>query len=404
MKNPVCLLVLLCLISAESHAQKDIAQWRGPERNGVYPEKNLLTGWPAGGPQLVWKYDSLGAGFSSAAVTSQRIYTVGTIDSVSYIFIFDHSGNLLSRKPLGREWMANWPGIRATPAIYGGLGYVVNGFGVLYCFSPENGDIIWSRDIMRDFNGRNQLYGFCENLVIDGNKLFCTPGGIEANVVALNRKTGDLIWTSRVNSDSCTYANPILIETNGKKFLIDQTQKTLFALDAENGNLAWKYELKSGLHPNTPIYRDGYLFVYDGSDEGSIMLKIDEDGTGAGKVWNNPEFMPIQGDAVALGDRLYGLGGGDKKFMCSDWKTGKEIYADSVNAVVITVISAENLIYSYDIRGNFRLLKPVENGFEKLGSFRVKGGSGLHCSHPVIQDGRLYVRHDNSLFVYNIAK
>jgi outer membrane protein assembly factor BamB len=245
----------------------------------------------------------------------------------------------------------------------------------------------------------------CENLVVDGDRLFCTPGGIETSVVALNRKNGDLIWKSKGNSDSSAYSNPILIETGGKKFFINQTQKSVSSFDSESGNLVWSYPLKAETHPNTPIYRDGYLFVVDGWKAGSVLLKVSDDGKSVTEVWKNLEIQPTQGDVVVLGDRMYGVGGNGNKFSCIDWKTGKEIYSDSIRIDVINIISSENLLYYYGLRGEFKLLKPTEKEFVKLGSFYIKGGNpNLHCSHPVIKVGRLYVRHDNSLFVYDIAK
>jgi len=383
---------------------QEIAQWRGPNRDGVYPDKNLLDKWPEGGPQLLWKYDSLGFGYSSAAVTSKNVYTVGTLDSISYVFNFEKNGKLLWKKPLGREWMVNWPGIRSTPTIYKGLGYVINGLGVLYCFDANTGNVVWVKDMVKEYQARNLEYGFCDNLVVDGDKVFCTPGGIEANVVALNRNNGDLIWKSPVNSDSVAYSNPTLIDVGQKKFFVNATMNTVFALNTLTGELAWEYPLKLKWHPNSFIYRDGFLYLVDGAKVGSLMLKTNNDGNGVNLVWENPKLSPVQGDAILLGDRLYGFSVIDKIMICADWKTGNEIYTDSLKAQVLTVAADKNNLYLYGDKGDFSLLKPTEIGFEKCGSFKVSGGSKIHCSHPVIDDGRLYIRHDNSLFVYNISK
>lgn len=396
--------VIVITILTQCNSKQEIAQWRGPNRDGVYPEKNLLTQWPESGPKLLWEYDSLGQGYSSAAVTSKRVYTVGTVDSISYVFSFDKNGALLWRKELGKDWTSNWPGMRSTPTIYNGLGYVLNGIGILYCFNAETGDIIWEKDILKEYNGRNLEFGLCENLVIDDDVLFCTPAGKEVTVVALNRKTGSLLWKNNVNSDSSAYSNPNLIKIGGKKYFINQTQKTLFALNAKTGELAWTYKLKSKWHPNTSIFKNGFLFIVDGA-AGCTMLKVKEDGKNVSEVWHNQSFLPVQGDAVLIGEQLFGLGNKGRSFLCVDWNTGKEVYSDSTRNNAISVISAENLLYCYELGGAFRLLKPTDKGFEKVGSFQVKGGNPkMHCSHPVINDGRLYVRHDNSLFVYDIAK
>ncbi|NVO09665.1 MAG: PQQ-like beta-propeller repeat protein [Bacteroidales bacterium] len=388
-------------------SKQEVAQWRGPERNGIYPEKNLMTQWPATGPQLLWKYDSLGKGYSAAVVTSNKVYTIGTIDSISYVFAFNTEGILLWKKKLGVDWTKNWPGIRSTPTIYNGLGYVINGLGVLYCFDAENGNIVWSKDIVKEYKCVFLGYGFCENLVIDGEKLFCTTASTDADVIALDRKSGDLIWKITGSNDSTSYSSPILVQIGENRFFVTQTNKRLISVDIKTGKLAWEYQLKGSPLANTPIYRNGYLFAVDNWKAGSFMLKINDNGYSISEVWRNSNIETQQGDMVLLGDRFYGLAGGDKKeFGCYEWNTGKEIYSDSMKVDIANVISAEGLIYCYQLRGGLvKLLKPKENGFEKLGSFKIKGGTEqLHCSHPVIKDGRLYIRHDNSLFVYDIAK
>jgi len=397
-------MIVSFAIFVQCNQKAEIAQWRGPDRNGTYPGQGLLTQWPDSGPQLLWQYDSLGQGYASVAVTSKGVYTIGTVDSISYVFAFDHSGNLQYKKELGRDWMKSWPGIRSTPNVYDGLGYVLNGFGVLYCFDTRDGRTVWTKDIFRDYKVDSLEFGYCENLLVDGNKLFVTPASAEALVVALNRKTGDLIWKSEGTWDSIAYTSPILIERGGRKFFVSQTKKVLFAVETETGKIAWKYPLKGDPLPNTPMFRDGYLFAIDYWKDGGFMLKVSDDGYGVQEVWRNPNLVNQQGDMVLLGDRMYGVGGKGRTFSGIDWNTGKELFQDSTKAQIINVISADSLLYCYELRGAFKLMRPTETGFEKVGSFVVKGGTKLHCSHPVIRDGRLYVRHDNSLFVYSIRQ
>lgn len=400
------LFVVTLAIFAKCTSKQEIAQWRGPERNGIYPGNNLLTEWPSDGPKLLWRFDSLGPGYASAAVTSDKVYTIGSIDSTSYVFTFDLEGKLLWKKPLGKDWMVNWPGMRSTPVIYNGLGYLLDGYGVLFCFNAENGDVVWSKDFVKEFKTTIPEFGLCENLLVDGDKVFYTPASSEATVVALNRKTGAVIWKSKGTNDSTTYCSPILIQVGGKKYFINQTKKALFSVNAETGELAWRHSIKGFSIAHTPIFKNGYLFTVDVWKAGSLMLKISDDGLSISEVWRNKEFDPQQGDVVVLGDKIYGAGYGGNKFMCVDWNTGNEVYSDSTRADIINVVSADNLLYTYELNGGgVKLIKPTEKGFVNLGSFKILGGTvKLHCSHPVIKDGRLYIRHDNSLFVYNIAK
>ncbi len=402
MKKKLILLAFALLLISESYAQEEIAQWRGPERNGNYPEKNLLSSWPAGGPPLLWKYDSLGSGYSSAAVTASHVYTVGMNDSTSYLFCFDLKGKLLWKSRLGHDWTVNWPGTRSSPLIYIDLGYVLNGEGMLYCFDLEKGKIAWQKDIRSEYGARSLEFGYCDNLVADGDKLFCSPAGLETTVVALNRKTGDLIWKSESLHDTNVYCSPILIERGGKKFYINQTRKSLYSVDAENGRIAWTAGLTGNFHPSTPLFFNGCLFAIDGGKSGSFMLKISEDGYSCSEIWRNTRLNVVQGHVVMLGDCIFGVC--DRKIVCIDRKNGNEIFNDSVKSNIQTFIAAGNCIYSYSDKGRIDLIEPASSRLLYRGSFQLTGGRKEHCSHPVIRDGKLYIRHDNSLFVYNVSQ
>lgn len=404
-----CILLLLQVIAISgmnpAFSQSEPTGWRGPNRDGHFPDKNLLTTWPAGGPQLLWKYENLGTGFASAAVTDDRVYTIGTLDSTSFVFCFDYQGKLLWKKALGPEWTRNFPGSRSTPTIFDGTGYYTNGNGMVYAFSAADGSIRWQRNLMTECLGTNRSWGFLDNLIVEGDRLYCTPSGLRKNVVALNRKTGAIIWESPGNGESSAYCTPVLIEIGGKKLFVTQPGKAYIAINPDNGKLAWKYE-KQEEHASshrTPIYRDGYLLGLDDENTGIVMLRIAPDGSAAEAAWKNPDLFTVQGEAVAIGNRIYSPGNRSKLY-CADWKTGKTLFSQTFGNGIFVLITSENLLYSYDVKGNFQLLQPLDDHVEIVGSFKVTGGSNEHFSHPVIKAGRLYIRHENSLFVYNISK
>jgi outer membrane protein assembly factor BamB len=395
---------LMVLYFTACFSQSGPTGWRGPNRDGIFNEKDLLTTWPSGGPQLLWKYEDLGTGFASAAVTADRVYTVGTHDSISYVFCFDHPGKLLWKKALGKEWTRNFPGSRSTPTLYDGTGYYTNGNGVVYAFSAADGSILWQRDLMIECQGTNRNWGFSDNLIVDTDKIYCTPSGKKQNVVALDRYTGKTIWEGEGNGESSAYCTPILIQRNNRKLFINQPGISYIALDPANGKLIWKYDKKEehlSSH-RTPIYKDGYLLGLDDETTGCVMLRIAPDGSDAEVAWRNPELFSVQGEAVVLGDRIYSPGN-RSKLVCADWKTGRTLFSEPFGSGIFVLIAAEDLIYSYDVNGNFKLLKALDDRMQIMGSFRVTGGSNEHFSHPVIRDGRLYIRHENSLFVYNIS-
>lgn len=401
MKKLILFAILLSCL--ECYSQHDVAQWRGPNRDGVYPEKNLLGKWPEGGPKLLWRYEALGKGYSSAAVTSTRVYSAGSIDSTLYLFSFDLAGKLIWKSKLGPEWNKDFPGPRATPLIYDGLGYITSGKGVLYCFDAQTGMVKWKKDLFNDIKGCNVRWGFTDNLIVDGNKLICTPGGISDNVVALDKNSGGVIWKSRGNGEPSAYCSPIIVEKNGKKFFITMTLRSLISIDIETGALVWKQNLAGDSHANTPIYSDGLLCGYD--VVGGVVLKLADDGKSVKEAWRNSHIRIPQGDGVVMNGNLFCYNPGQKKLVCFEWKTGNEKYSYNIDAAILTLVAADGLLYAYSFNGgSVHLLKPNGTSFDLMGKFYLPGKMDEHCAHPVIKDGRIYFRINNMLYAYSISR
>ncbi len=377
MRKIIVSIVFIAVIINPIFSQ-EISQFRGPNRNGVYTEKNLLTAWPKNGPELLWKYEKLGLGYASAAVTSNGVYTAGTIDSITYIFSFNKAGELLWKKPIGAEFMERYPGINSTPLIYGNLGYILTGLGKLYCFNTSNGDIVWTKDLFKDFDGENIIWGITENLLIDENKLYCTPGGKEYNVVALNRLTGKLIWKSQGNGEISDYCSPILINVGQEKYLITATDSSLLSINSNTGKLVWKYKLNIG-HVYLPYYSNGCLFIMGlARPSGYLMLKLNDDGKSVKKIWSTEYNDWRDGSGVVMNNKIYGgnLSGG--KLFCMDWNTGEMTDSVKIQSEASTLIAADNMIYSYGYDGDFSLLKHDKTGLKIVSTFKIDGEKRSH--------------------------
>jgi outer membrane protein assembly factor BamB len=384
---------------------QDALQWRGKDRDGIYDETGLLRSWPADGPKLIWHYDSIGEGYGSAAVVSQgMIYVTGMIDSTGYLYAFNTGGELAWSTSYGGEWNQGFPGTRATPLIKDGKIYLMSGLGKIVCLSADSGSPLWSVDIMKDYNGRNIMFGITENLLIDGDKLFCTVGGEKNNVIALNKNTGKLLWSSPGNGDVSAYCSPMLISLSTLKILVTMTEKSILGLDAASGEKLWSHYYKNvyGIHPNTPIYKDGYLYCVSGYGYGGIMLKLSGDGKTIDSIWKNTSLDSRMGGVVLLNDRIYGLGDKNKGFHCLDWITGKEIASQKYSGKSGNIISADGLMFTYDEGGEAALFEPTDKGFKKISAFKVPYGSKEHWAQLVIEDGKLFIRHGRSLMVYDI--
>jgi len=404
MKRLLTLLILGLLLNINSSAQNN-AQWRGPNRDGIYHETGLLKTWTENGPALVWHFDELGEGHASAAVTKDRIYTAGMINGIGYIFSFSLDGKLIWKLPYGEEWTESWPGVRSTPVIVDDKIYFYSGFGKLVCMKADKGDKIWTVDVMKDYHGRNIKWGVTENLLIDGNMLFCTVGGADTNIIALDKNTGKLIWISQGNGETSAYCSPLLINLPSRKVLVTHTANSILGIDAANGKLLWRHDQpnKYSVHANTPLYHDGYLYCVSGYGKGGVMLKIAADGSAKQEIWRNASLDNRMGGVVLVNGNIYGSDDANKAWWCLDWKTGKEIYSEKITNKG-TIIFADGMLYCYGDTGEIVLVQPLTDGFKKISSFKVPFGTNQHWAHLVIANGRLYVRHGISLMVYDIRK
>jgi outer membrane protein assembly factor BamB len=396
------LFVLFCFLNISA---QEIAQWRGENRDGIYNETGLLKEWPEEGPQLLWHFDDLGDGHASASVTSKVVYTAGTLDDMGYVFAFDHDGNLLWKTEYGKEWSDSYPGVRTTPMIFGDKLYTMSSFGKVVCMNASSGKILWTVDVLNDYDGRNITWGVTENLVIHENVLFCTPGGTKANVIALDKDSGKLVWKSDGNQEKSAYCSPLVIKLAEKNLFVTQTGNSILGIDADKGKLLWRHSQVNqySVHANTPLYHDNQLYCVSGYGKGGVMLKISDDGRNKTELWRNSDLDSRMGGMVLINGRIYGSGDQNRKWFCLDWKTGEVLYSSSMMGKG-NVIYADGMLYCYSERGNVGLVEPKDNEFVLKGKFRVPYGSDQHWAHLVIHNKRLYVRHGNSLMVYSLAE
>jgi outer membrane protein assembly factor BamB len=395
------ILISLIFISATS---QDIAQWRGQNRDGVYTEKGLMKKWTDNGPKLLWHFDELGDGHTSAAITSSGIYITGMIDGTGYVFAFNDGGKLLWKKAYGKEWTESWDGVRSTPLIVRDKLFLMSSFGKLICMSTSDGQILWSSDLQKQYDGRNITWGVTENLLFDGNTLFCSPGGLDANVVALDLNTGKLIWKSKGNGEKTAYCSPLLITLPNRKILVTMMENSIQGIDALSGKFLWKHPQTNeySVHPNVPVFIDGYLYCTSGYGQGGVMLKLSADGSSVTELWRNKSLDPRMGGVVVLNSRIYGAGDQTRKLICLDWKSGRELYSLKQMAPA-NIIANDGLLYIYTEGGKVSLVEPKEDSFSVISSFTVPFGTGPHWAHMVIKNKRLYIRHGNSFMVYDVG-
>ena len=387
----------------------EISQWRGPERDGKYPATNLLKEWPENGPDLIWSFEELGEGHGNVGVGKDKLYVCGMIDTVGHLFAFDLSGNLLWNRAYGLEWYQNYTGVRSTPTVVGDKVYFESGQGVVYCYDGKSGDLIWSVDLLDKFQAENIQWGKAESLLVDGNKIYCTPGGKEHNIVALERTTGATIWTSKGNRQPSAYCSPLLVEHNGTRLIVTMTSESIVGVDAETGETYWVQEQRQRnyIHANTPIYHDGKILCSSSSDQsdldGTVLLQLSDDGKLASVIWRNTKIINLMGGVILKDGYVYGSNYRSSEWYCLNWTTGETEYISKpfTNGVIVY---ADGLFYCYTEGGDMALVDANSQEFKVISQFRISLGTNQHWAHPVIHDGRLYVRHGNALMVYNIGK
>jgi outer membrane protein assembly factor BamB len=378
-------------------------RWRGPSADGIYPDKELLKEWPAEGPEILWAYEGLGQGHSSAVATEEFIYTSGMIDGIGYVFKFDKSGELIYKKQYGPEYTESFYGTRGTPVIDGDKIYLISGNGILYCLFERVGMPMWTADLVNKYGGDTIRWGYNETPVIDGDVIYCTPGGEKNSVIALNRHDGSLIWSCSGEGELSAYCTPLLFTYKGRKILTTHTASHLLGIDAKTGKMLWSQSQpnKWSVHANTPLYHDGSIFYFSGYGQGSGKLDLNEDGTKIDLAWENKSMDSRMGGAVFVDGYIYGSGDNSRSWKCIDWKTGENTweYQDIAKG---TVIYADGMLYCYSERGELALVKANPAKFDLVSQTKVTLGTEQHWAHLMISDGVLYVRHGNALIAYKI--
>ena len=409
-------LCLCCSAFSGITSAKDWPQWRGPDRNGISSETGLLKQWPAEGPKLIWQVNDLGDGYSTPSVVGNRIYLMSNrgLDNEFVQALSTQDGKVIWTTRVGNVGNPNqqpsYPKARSTPTVDGDLIYALGSDGDLACLETKTGKIRWQKNVRKDFGGQPGEWAYSESPLVDGDVVVVTPGGAASTLVALNKKTGALIWKSAVpGGDAAAYASAIVVQAAGRKQYVQFLSKGLVGVDAKTGQFLWRYAevAKGPAQMWTPIARGES--VYAGANGvGGGLVRLKADGT-ADKVYFERGLPNGVGGAVLIGDHLYGTEAGQKT-VAIDFATGKVKWqAESVGWG--SVAYADGLLYLHGVNGELALVEATPEAYRLKGRFTPPGqpkheksrdfGEGAFA-YPVIANGRLYIRDLGSLWVFDI--
>jgi outer membrane protein assembly factor BamB len=408
---------LVALISLAA----DWPQWRGPQRDGVSKETGLLKEWPKEGPPLAWKVKGLGGGYSGPSVAGGLLFGMSYRAGNEVVWALDEKdGKEKWATPIGPAakniGSPGQEGSRCTPTVDGELVYALGTDGELVCLKAADGKEVWRKNLKKDFGGRYMArWAYCESPLIDGDKLICTPGGKDATVVALDKKTGEVIWKTQVpDGNGAGYASPIVIESAGHRQYVHFLEGGLAGIDAASGKLLWRSNKGANRVANcaTPIFSDDTVMAASAYGGGGVLVKLSKDGQAgvkAEEVYTTKKMQNHHGGMILHDGFLYGANGGNEGgyLICLDYKTGDvkwdERDSGKRRAPKGSITFADDRLYYRHENGTMTLLEPSSKEYLERGRFEQPDRSRSNAwSHPVIANGKLYLRDQDVLFCYDV--
>ena len=404
MRTIICLLVTTFALKILAI---DWPQWRGPNRDGVNTENDLLDQWPEGGPKLAWKSEGVGGGYSSVVTSKGVIYTLGDLEDACYLIALDTNGKHLWKAKVGEPGgHRGYPGPRSTPTVDNGNVYVLGQQGDLVCFDIATKKETWRRNLARDFGGRMMSgWRWSESPLVDGKQIVVTPGGDDGAVIALNKENGTQVWRTKDFTDRAGYSSIIIREIGKKRQYLQLTGNSVVGIDTTDGSLLWKAP-RAGRTAvvTTPIFHEDTLFVTSSYGVGCNGFRVTAAGEKfeAKQLYAHKTISNHHGGCIRVGSYVYGSSG--NTLACIDLKTGKTQWSER-SAGKGAILVADGKIILRTERGPVSLVKLNPDEYEEISRFNQPDRTRRRAwSHPVVSNGILYLKDQDTLFAYDIKE
>jgi outer membrane protein assembly factor BamB len=290
--------------------------------------------------------------------------------------------------------------------------YVLTPRGVLVA-CKTSGEELWRHDLKQDFGGKkDDGWGYSESVLVDGDQLVCTPGGPTNTMVALDKVTGEKRWaSSRPDDRGAGHSSIVIANVGGTRVYVQSTGSGAMGVRANDGKLLWKFDIdKTTAVIPTPIVRDDLVFFVAGYSRGGALLK---QVPGAAGEINIEVVYPLKtelsnkhGGVVLVGDYLYGDSEDRGIVWCAELMTGKVLWKSrGAGKNSASMVVADDHLYIHYADGTMTLVKASPTALEEVSHFEVPGsGERPSWSHPVIVDGKLYVREGDVINCYDVRK
>ena len=401
----VALATMLCLGGVAGFAFDDWPQWRGPKRDGMSTERGLLKTWPAGGPPVAWRTAGAGTGYSSFSAAHGRLYTLGARGGMEYLMAYDAAtGKKAWEIVHGRQFGNDrGDGPRSTPTVDGDRLYTFGASGDMSVVDAASGKVFWKTNLLEKFGGSNIRWGLSESPLVLSDRILVAPGGSGASIVALSKTDGSVLWKSL--SDEPGYSSAVLHEAGGIRQAIYFTGERALGIDVQTGKLLWSYDRVANRTANiaTPIVRGNHVFLSSGYSTGAALLELTpgQNSVAAREVYFTRDMRNHHATSLLIGDYLYGFS--DAILLAMKFDTGQVAWRDrSVGKG--SMVFADGRIYLYSEQGVVGLAEPDPAGYKEQGRFQIKPGSLPTWSHPIVANGKLFIREQDNIYAFDVRQ
>ncbi len=405
-----CISIFAALSIADATPLQDWPQFRGPNRDEISSETNLLQSWPAEGPKQIWQTSNGGAGYAGFSVVGGRLFTMGADADNDFVLCLDaNDGSEIWKQVIDSRYNNSWgDGPRSTPTIAGDNAFVISALGKVTCLSVKDGSIVWTRSLT-ELGGSVPNWGYSESVLVDGDQVVCTPGGHEGEIVALDVKTGERKWQSTLFTEPAHYSSIIIADHPDKRHYVQLTEKAFVGIDPENGIVLWRQDWRGSVAViPTPIYKDKKVYITSGYGAGSTLVDI-SDIRNPREIWFNKNMKNHHGGVVLLDGHYYGYSD-DVGWVCQNAETGENVWneKEKLGKGAITYADGHFYLLAED-SGEVVLIDASPDGWNETGRFTPsplsnnRKPSGKIWVHPVISNGKLYLRDQEMIWCYDVV-